>query len=78
MNLAGELKKVWNMKVTVKPILVEDHELIPKKLEKCLEDLGRNWKKNGDFSCPSTAKMIEKRLRKLDVTRNSVKAIIYH
>ena len=38
-NLARELKKLWNMKVTIVPIVIGAFGTITKGLLKCLEDL---------------------------------------
>ena len=39
LNLARKLKKLWNMKVTVIPIVIGMLKTIPKELVKGLEDL---------------------------------------
>ena len=39
LHIAGELKKIWNMKVTVIPIVIGALGAIPKRLVKELEDL---------------------------------------
>ena len=39
LYLARELKKVWNMKVTVIPVVVRDLGMVPKGLEKRLGEL---------------------------------------
>ena len=39
-NLARELKKIWNMKATVTPVVIGALGAIPKKLKKGLQDLG--------------------------------------
>ena len=39
LDLARELKKLWNMKVTVIPIVIGAHGTIPKRLVKRLVDL---------------------------------------
>ena len=36
LNLAKELKKLWNMKMTVIPLVVGDFRMIPPKNEKRL------------------------------------------
>ena len=41
LDLARELKKLWNMKVKVIPIVVGAHGTVPKGLEKGLEIRGR-------------------------------------
>ena len=40
LDLARELKKLWNMKVTIVPILIDAFGTITKGLSKGLEDLG--------------------------------------
>ena len=39
LDLARELKKLWNMKVTVKPIVIGALNTVTKRLIKGLEDL---------------------------------------
>ena len=39
-DLARELKKIWNMKATVTPVVIGALGAIPKKLKKGLQDLG--------------------------------------
>ena len=39
LDLARELKKLWNMKVTIIPILIRAFETVTKGLLKGLEDL---------------------------------------
>ena len=39
MNLNNELRKLWNMKVTMIPVVTEALGTIPKCLEKGLEEL---------------------------------------
>ena len=39
LDLAGEMKKLWNMKVTVIPIVVDMLGTVPKSLENRLEEL---------------------------------------
>ena len=46
LELARELKKLWNMKVTVIPIIVWGYRTTPKNLEKKLEETGdqsKDW-----------------------------------
>ena len=39
LGLARELRKMWNMRVTVIPIVISVLGVVPKDLEKRLEDL---------------------------------------
>ena len=41
LDLARELRKLWNMEVTVITIVVRTHETIPESLEKILNEPSR-------------------------------------
>ena len=43
-NLARELKKIWDMKVKVTPVIIGALGATPKKLKKRLQDLGIDTK----------------------------------
>ena len=43
-NLARELKKIWNMKVIVTPVIIGALGATPEKLKKRLQDLGIDTK----------------------------------
>ena len=47
LDLARELKKLWNMKVTIIPIVIGAFATVTKGLLKGLEDL-ECWRTNGD------------------------------
>ena len=72
--MARELKKLWNMKVTIIPFVIGAFDTVTKVLLKGLEDLevgGRNYsiRENGQ----NTAKRPGD-LRRLSVTQTPVKA----
>ena len=76
LDLARELKKLWNMKVTIIPIMIGAFGTVPKGLLKGLEDL-----KDGDhrnYSIVENGQNTENSpgdLRRLAVTQTPVK---YH
>ena len=39
LNLAGELRKLWNMKVTVIPVITGSLRMVPKSFVRGLEEL---------------------------------------
>ena len=45
LNLAKELKNIWNMKVNIIPIVVGAFGTVTKGLLKGLEDLARIWRR---------------------------------
>ena len=49
LDLTREQRKLWNIKMTVKPIVVGVLELTPKGLEKNHEGIG-NQRKNQDYT----------------------------
>ena len=78
LDLTRELKKLWNMKVTIVPIVIGALCTITKGLLKGLEGLG-SWRTGRDYSNDSTAKNGQNRetspgdLRRLVVTQTPVK-----
>ena len=80
LDLARELKKSWNIKVTIIPIVIGAFGTVTKGLLKGLEDLG-SWRPSGDHpnnSVIENGQNTEKSpgdLRKLAVTQSPVK---YH
>ena len=78
LDFARELKKLWNMQVTIIPIVIGAFETVTKGLLKGVEDLD-GWRTNGDHpddsiveNCQNTKKSLGD-LRRLAVTQTSVK-----
>ena len=71
LDLARELKKLWNMKVTIIPIVNGAFRTVPKGL---LKGLG-GWKTNGDHPNYATIENIQntENMRPLDVAQSPVK-----
>ena len=77
-NLAMELKKLWNMKMTIIPIVIGAFGRVSKGLLKGLEDLevGGRVKKKPNYSIIENGQNIEKSpgdLRRLAVTQTPVR-----
>ena len=78
LDLAGELKKLWNMKVTIVPILIRAFGTVTKWLLKGLGGLG-SWRTSGyhpNYSIIEDCQITEKSpgdLRILAVTQTQVK-----
>ena len=49
LDLARELKKLWNIKVTIVPIVIGAFGTITKRLSKSLEDL-EIWRTGSDYA----------------------------
>ena len=79
LDLTGELKKLWNMKVTVIPIVIGAPRTIPKRLVKGMGRLGKKRKGRDHPDHPGIIKIaqsIEKspgNLRRLAVTQTPVR-----
>ena len=78
LDLARELKKLWNMKVTIIPIMIGAFSTVTKGLLKGLEDSG-SWRPSGDHpnnSIVENGQNTEKSagdLKRLAVTQSLVK-----
>ena len=79
LDLARELKKLWNMKVTIIPIVIGAFGTVTKRLLKGLEDLevgGRVGGEHPNYSIIENGQNTEKSpgdLRRLAVTQTAVK-----
>ena len=79
LDLARELKKLWNMKVTIVPVVIGAFGTISKGLLKGLDDL-ESWRTGRDYPNDSIAEKGQNPetspgdLRRLAVTQTTVKS----